>query len=269
MLPIIILVLCIIFFINKSNKEHFHINKPYLWSYWENVDYEKPEYISLCFKSMIKHCGDSFNVKILNNNTIHNYIKIPEYVNNINNIAQKVDVYRLLLLYKYGGIWLDADTIVMKDLSPVINKLQNYDLIASGCTGKICQTGKPSNGFLVANKKSIILKRAIRLCLKKIKHDKIKNYFSLGKLVLWKVIKKYQDKFYHYESSYVASRDIHGKWISPRRQLKNRHIPVKNNMFCITLYNSNYPRYFKSLTSQDILNMDNFIGKYFRKSLLD
>ena len=29
----------------------------------------------------------------------------------VNHIAQKADYIRLKILYKYGGIWLDADTI--------------------------------------------------------------------------------------------------------------------------------------------------------------
>ena len=40
-------------------------------------------------------------------------------------IQQKVDYYRVLLLNKYGGLYLDADTIVMKNPIEIVNKLKS------------------------------------------------------------------------------------------------------------------------------------------------
>ena len=39
-------------------------------------------------------------------------------------IPQKADYIRLSLLKKYGGIWLDSDIIVIKNLQPIIDKLK-------------------------------------------------------------------------------------------------------------------------------------------------
>ena len=50
---------------------------------------------------------------------------IRDYINVINTdhiyIAEKVDYYRGKLLYTYGGIWLDIDTILINNI------LLNYD----------------------------------------------------------------------------------------------------------------------------------------------
>ena len=59
-------------------------------------------------------------------------------------IPQKTDYYRYALLYKYGGIWLDFDTIVMQDLKPLYDNLEKYDYIGSGCHSDHCKkTGYP------------------------------------------------------------------------------------------------------------------------------
>ena len=53
-------------------------------------------------------------------------------------IAHKVDIYRIMLLKKYGGLYLDSDIIVLKDPIDIINKLECYDFVGFGCTGTIC-----------------------------------------------------------------------------------------------------------------------------------
>jgi mannosyltransferase OCH1-like enzyme len=35
-------------------------------------------------------------------------------------ISTRSDLIRLLLLSKYGGIWLDADSIPLRDMTPLI-----------------------------------------------------------------------------------------------------------------------------------------------------
>ena len=156
-----LLIILIILIILKKKVEKFE-TKPYIWTYWENLPgKKKPEYIDLCFESMKKHCSKSFNIVILNENSIKNYL--PNINPNIKNIKKEeifklVDYYRLLLLYKYGGIWLDADTIVFKNLISLIHKLDkdNLSYIGFGCssgTNKFkCRSITPSNGVMVAKK---------------------------------------------------------------------------------------------------------------------
>ena len=39
----------------------------------------------------------------------------------------QVDYMRILLIYKYGGIWLDSDTIVLTSLKELFDILQEQD----------------------------------------------------------------------------------------------------------------------------------------------
>ena len=39
---------------------------------------------------------------------------------------------RIKLLYEYGGVWLDTDTIVMRNLAPIMKKLENWFWAVAG-----------------------------------------------------------------------------------------------------------------------------------------
>lgn len=55
----------------------------------------------------------------------NNYQNFYQYYKSYKYTIQKCDAFRYLVLYKYGGIYLDMDIICKRDL----NELLNYDLI--------------------------------------------------------------------------------------------------------------------------------------------
>jgi hypothetical protein len=140
----------------------------YVWTYWENKAGRSEPYshIQLCFETMKKHYSN-YNFIILNPETINLYL--PNIRTDLNDlmIAQKVDYYRVALLEKYGGIWVDADTIALTNLDEVFNKLDNgSDFVGFGCTGKTCFNGypDPSNGVMGSRKNG----RLMNCCLNKL-----------------------------------------------------------------------------------------------------
>ena len=85
----VFLVLCIIlplilFFLKritrkKENKvieiEDIENVPKNIWLYWENKPgHEKPEYIQMCIDSVLRNCGKEFSVKILDENSVLNYL---------------------------------------------------------------------------------------------------------------------------------------------------------------------------------------------------
>jgi hypothetical protein len=65
-----------------------------------------------------------------------------------------------MLLYKYGGIYLDADIIILKNIKYLLKKLDKYDYIGFGCTGYVCFDGygKPSNWMMISRPNTILMK---------------------------------------------------------------------------------------------------------------
>lgn len=95
-----------------------------IWSYWNN---NMPLSVKIAIYTWKKHNSD-YIICVLSDQTIDNYINISEFPNNYNNLcfANKSDLIRLVLLEKYGGIWLDASVYINKPLSFLWDN--NYDV---------------------------------------------------------------------------------------------------------------------------------------------
>jgi len=280
-----ILILIILFLFNLkynfSRNEYFNI-KPKLWIYWENKPGDNiPSYIKLSQLSVYKHCSKSFDIIKLNDENIYNYLpELKEKNFNFEKllIAQKVDYYRILLLYKYGGLYIDADTLVLRDPIEIIEKLKDYDFVGFGCTGKKCNYGysKPSNGIMASRPKSKLIHRVLKNIENKLnKYDKSKkwNYFDLGKYIIWeeleKLIKKENYKYYHYSNDYDGTRDINGNWVNTPILFSNKKLVYKypNKMLFIVMYNSEMSN-FKNISEEKLLNSNMNITNFFKQSLL-
>jgi mannosyltransferase OCH1-like enzyme len=71
-----------------------------------------------------------------------------EYIMKTKNYAQKADIMRYEILYKFGGIYLDIDMEVFKNLSPLLT----HDLIVCNEDGNIHRY--MTNAFIAASKQN-------------------------------------------------------------------------------------------------------------------
>jgi len=116
-----------------------------IWSYWEG---KKPEWVNHCLESLERHGRDA--VSILDWNSFKELWKHDQdlpiqdlYV------VQQSDFIRSYLLHHYGGIWIDADCLIMRDLNPIIKSCEFWDFIYHRQKG-----GDLSNAFIGAKKGS-------------------------------------------------------------------------------------------------------------------
>jgi mannosyltransferase OCH1-like enzyme len=268
----------------KNRCENFsNIDKPYLWIYWENKD-EKPTppIIEICLEIMIKRLSNNFRIIKLDQNSINEYIPEIKERNHILDkliIAHRVDYYRVLLLNKYGGLYLDADIIVLNNLEDIIEKLRDYDYIGFGCTGYRCTNGygKPSNWAMASKPNGIMisrLKNYLENTLDTIGKNEI-DYHTFGKLAIWKIldelIKNENYKYYHYDSEKIGTRDIEGRWITNEMLVSKNKIKFndENNLYLIVFYNSDAEKildnYFRNKTKEDLLRDNTNISYFLRK----
>jgi hypothetical protein len=269
---------------NIRSKDGFdNTNKPYLWQYWDNIDGNKtPSYIELCFKTVDKHCSNSFNIIRLNKNNISKYLpelRTLSIYNKIDKliIAHKVDLYRIMLLKKYGGLYMDADTVVLKNPIEVIDKLDKYDYVGFGCTGTVCKNGygQPSNWIMASRKNGILVSKVLDNMINKIVEKDKFDYHDLGKLVLWNELKillnkDYKDyKYYQYPNKVDGSRDKNGLWIDTDIAFSNNKIEYddEENMLFFVVYNHSIPKNIKELSETEILKKDWNFTKFIKKSL--
>ena len=289
MLYIIILFLLIIiisylFYILNKNIEHFQeieIEKPKIWMYWETLPGKtKPGYIDLCYESVLNNCGQCFDVILLNEKTIYDYLpEIKDIDLSKLEIAQKVDYYRYLLLHKYGGIWLDADILVIKCFCPLYKNLEQHDYVGFGCgfDKKYCGKklngyGRPLNWIMISNPKTEYIK-----CIKEKAENKIFNakdieYHGIGKVIL----KECHDKLkgennwkYKHIPSKCNDYDTKGNKLNDIFKPMEYKKCEKDRYF-FPLYNTapGYPDWFKKLSIDELMDtklpIRPFINEAFR-----
>ena len=231
-----------------------------VWMYWENINRNTyPSYIALCLYLTKKHLKN-YNVVILDSTTIKLFLNnIRSDFENLET-AQKVDYYRVALLHKYGGIWLDADIIIMKNLDEIFEKIdEGYDFVGFGCTGNKCDYGynRPSNWVMASRPNGILMKKYLEKLDEKLNiRDKNiqqnhKTYHDYGKLPLWNSIDDLVPlgyKYYHFNSEVDGARDINKNWIHIHNFFKESPTKFLNEdkLIFVVLYNSeikNNPKY--------------------------
>lgn len=96
-----------------------------IWSYWNTNN--KPDIVQAAINSWYEN-ANGWNIIILSDTTLHKYLNKSELPSNFETIEQtkgiqfKSDLIRLLLLYKYGGLWIDASCFLTKDIKWIIDK---------------------------------------------------------------------------------------------------------------------------------------------------
>lgn len=62
--------------------------------------------------------------------TLPSYLPdFPEPIHRIGEIAHKADMIRALLLRERGGMWLDADAVVLRDLNPFLDHRDRHEFV--------------------------------------------------------------------------------------------------------------------------------------------
>lgn len=87
-----------------------------IWTAWLQGEEKAPEVIKLTIRSMRKFAQDH-RVIVITHDNIENYISLPsvirqKYTEGFIGNAHYADIIRMMILAKYGGIWLDATVLL-------------------------------------------------------------------------------------------------------------------------------------------------------------
>ena len=247
-----------------------------IWMYWETLPGKtKPGYIDLCIDSVKFNCGKCFNVIVLDDITIHDYLPEIKEIDFSNlNLPQKVDYYRYALLEKYGGVWLDADILVIKCICPFYEKLSNSDYVGFGCGHDLdtCRKNpdgysRPLNWFMISKKNTPFIK-----CVKNKAYNKImeanKNntklpYHSIGKVILQQCYEELNSEN-NWNYAHVPSKcqefDTEGNKLNNIMIDFNWKDCEKERIF-FPLYNTapGYPDWFKNLSVEELKTKESYL----------
>lgn len=254
----------------KYNKENGYIN---VFTYWEGP---KHIYIEMCFKTMKKNLKQC-KIHFLNDKNINEYLpELPKTIKRLP-IYQQSDIIRVYLLHKYGGVWIDADTVILKDCRLLFDT-DKYDFIGFGNSYLKSQNGypKPSNGVMCSRKNGVLISRVKNKLDKMIYNLRSNNeysYFDLGKKVIWESINELQKeqnyKYFHHNSSIDGTRDKNSNWINTKHHISNTFkftdlLNYKDTHFIMLGNNELSKTNIKYLSEKDILNGDIFLSEIFK-----
>lgn len=250
----------------NTKKEEKKEEKPYLFLYWENrVGSSKPPYLELCFETIQKHASPVFNVVLLNEISVVQFLPHLPYdkLNKLHHLAQKADCIRVAAVLEYGGWWLDSDTIMLKTPFHWVDLLKEYDFVwgTDQCFG--------------ARKGSVFLKHVMQNITNKLKEPRLNyDWTELGRDgCIEPVFSQYKEKiniFNLNEKDFWTTPPIpHYLDVGDQAFTSERSIDSCFNpeQIVVRLHNQMYSSEFKKRTKEDILKGKSLIGSFIRYSM--
>lgn len=130
-------------------------NSP-IWIFWWQGIEKAPEVVRICTNSVKKHAGDH-RIIIVSEDNYTRYAEIPDYIikrlkNGQITLTHFSDILRVELLYKHGGIWMDATLWLTGDIPEDIYRLPFYTIKHDKYSDWHVCRGKWSTFFFCAGK---------------------------------------------------------------------------------------------------------------------
>jgi len=103
-----------------------------VWMYWENPPgCSRPVWLDLCLETIRRRLG-SWELQLLDERSVTDYLDLPRAVlKGPVRLDTKADYIRYALLYRYGGLWLDCDFILLKEIDELAAPLERADFVIS------------------------------------------------------------------------------------------------------------------------------------------
>lgn len=98
-----------------------------IWQYWETRG-EKPAFIDGLHDLVVRRSG--LESIVVTPETLETHLPdLEPEIRAIPELAHKADMIRTRLIHRHGGMWLDSDAVVMKDLDWILDELAQHDFV--------------------------------------------------------------------------------------------------------------------------------------------
>lgn len=106
-----------------------------IWQYWETVG-EKPRYID-GLRRLVENNSGVESVLVTPESLPEYLPDLPEAIRRIEHVAHRADMIRAMLIHRYGGMWLDSDAIVLRDLGWLFDYLDRHEFVGYNDHGRL------------------------------------------------------------------------------------------------------------------------------------
>lgn len=103
-----------------------------VWVFWWQGEKEAPEIIRRCISSVCRN-ANTHPVHIINKDNYRDFVEIPAHIagkleNGTISLTHFSDFLRMALLYKYGGLWVDASVYVQQTIAEIAFELPVFTI---------------------------------------------------------------------------------------------------------------------------------------------
>lgn len=246
-----------------------------------------PEYLRLCRKSVVRHNEDDFEIILVDPDNLSEYIDVVHPAYEFLSYVHRSDYLRCELLHRYGGIYLDMDTLCFRGLRPLYELLAYYDFVnqdASAWGGIVGNSAfGPTRRFSNATSQwSSVLARHLDMRLPELRSfrelnddprtDPLRWEEILKEIlapVLWNLRKSGQLSCFRVPLEHFASASelFEGSELfsplHPGIQASNLH----ERASLLVLNNALYPAEFKNMTASEVLAAHTGMSLLIRRAL--
>lgn len=248
----------------------------HLFTYWETLKgTSKPGYINVCEETITKHCSKHFTVNHITPKNLKKFLpNLNERIYDIrynrnpsHTATARSNYIRAALLKEHGGVWLDSDTLVLRDFEEIHHALSilKKDFVYSFQTAYkkryigACFMGSKKNGKVITG--------YIDILDRLIKNKRQFRWGELGHKILTPLVLKHRSNLcYQIKERRIYPLKIEEAGLFFKEEKRMMSL-INDDTLCFTLYNSIFPKKFKVLGRTKLLTGKTVLSKAFRHSL--
>jgi FkbM family methyltransferase len=120
-------------------------SKKTIWQYWETGG-EKPAFIDGLHEIARRNAG--VEIVLVTPETLAGHLPdLEPEILDIPDLSHKADMIRTRLVARHGGMWLDSDAVVLRDLGPLFDLLGEHEFVGFNNGGRL----QPERPFVRVN----------------------------------------------------------------------------------------------------------------------
>ena len=257
-----------------------------VWIYWQNLKGSTPPpYIELSRWTMLENLEEC-SLNIVTPENVEMYLPgIGQLINDIEiditgradrflrrfqggnrkNLAVKTDVIRAFLLRNYGGLYIDADAIVFKDLSKYFDLIDKHEFLGIRRTSK----GKDhlSVNFYGSKKNGKLITKYTDRMLTLLSQKREFAYNDLGGQLLTSVFDQEPGSSHILEEAEIQPITFeNAREVFASKSIKPEDI-LDTEQHIMMLFNGPFHNELKNFTLTKLYQSDTFVSRCFRRAL--
>lgn len=229
-----------------------------VWSYWEGPC---PPLIELCLRTLAERGGAT----ILDRRGFDELwcsdrdLPIDELY-----VVHRADFVRAHLLRHYGGVWIDADCILLKSLQPLLAEMGESDL------GYFCQkVGGIANNFIAARKAAPVVRDYYERVVSHLRERRPIDWIELGTIPLTQAIETYPRRTHAFERRAImpVCWSESSRFCEPFTEPPDGATVVDARATCYMLSNHSLPAELRLQAHSELVCAPNLLGAVLRRAL--